>query len=126
MKNKLISLILCTAMALAALTGCGLSGSPATSSGDSEAEASAEEAEAPAAEADASAETAPAADAVTLTMAEVNPLDSTICGAMDLKFKEKVEELSGGSIVIDLQGGGVLESFSFCEKVLTLTLRHGL
>ena len=108
MKNKLISLILCSAMALAALTGCGLSGSPATSSNDSEAEAPAAEEEAPAAEGEASASETPSADAITLTMAEVNPLDGTICGAMDLKFKEKVEELSGGSIVIDLQGGGVL------------------
>ena len=50
----------------------------------------------------------PAVEPITLTMAEVNPLDGTICGAMDLAFKEKVEELSGGQIKIDLQGGGVL------------------
>ena len=48
------------------------------------------------------------AETVTLTMAEVNPVDGTICGAMDMAFKEKVEELSGGQIKIDLQGGGVL------------------
>jgi tripartite ATP-independent transporter DctP family solute receptor len=41
-------------------------------------------------------------------MAEVNPLENTVCGAMDLKFKEEVERLSGGQIKIDLQGGGVL------------------
>ncbi|MDO5441419.1 MAG: TRAP transporter substrate-binding protein [Bacillota bacterium] len=45
---------------------------------------------------------------IVLTMAEVNPLEGTVCGAMDLKFKEKVEELSNGQIQIDLQGGGVL------------------
>lgn len=46
---------------------------------------------------------------VTLTFAEVNPLD-TIVGMTDTAFKEKVEELSGGSIEIDLQASGVLGS----------------
>ena len=45
--------------------------------------------------------------AVTLVMAEVNPLDSII-GQMDSAFKEKVEELSGGSITVDIQASGVL------------------
>ena len=45
-------------------------------------------------------------DPVTLTYAEVNPLDGTIVGEMAKAFKAKVEELSGGSIIIDLQGGG--------------------
>lgn len=46
---------------------------------------------------------------VTLTYAEVNPLD-TIVGMTDQAFKEKVEELSGGAIEIDLQAAGVLGS----------------
>lgn len=46
---------------------------------------------------------------VTLVMAEVNPLD-TIVGKTDNAFKEKVEELSGGSIKVDLQASGVLGS----------------
>jgi tripartite ATP-independent transporter DctP family solute receptor len=46
---------------------------------------------------------------VTLVYAEVNPLD-TIAGKTDTAFKEKVEELSGGSITIDIQAGGVLGS----------------
>lgn len=46
---------------------------------------------------------------VTLTYAEVNPLD-TIVGQTDTAFKEKVEELSGGSIIIDIQASGVLGS----------------
>lgn len=46
---------------------------------------------------------------VTLVYAEVNPLD-TIVGRTDQAFKEKVEELSGGSIKIDLQASGVLGS----------------
>ena len=56
----------------------------------------------------APAEETAAVEPITFVMAEVNPLDGTICGAMDLAFKEKVEELSGGQILIDLQGGGVL------------------
>lgn len=44
---------------------------------------------------------------ITLVMAEVNP-DGTIAAEMDKAFKEKVEELSGGKIKIDLQLGGTL------------------
>lgn len=44
---------------------------------------------------------------ITLVFAEVNPLD-TIVGQTDTAFKEKVEELSGGKIMIDLQASGVL------------------
>ena len=51
-----------------------------------------------------------AEDPVTLTYAEVNPLDGTIVGEMAKAFKAKVEELSGGSVVIDIQAGGVLGS----------------
>lgn len=46
---------------------------------------------------------------VTLVMAEVNPLD-TIVGKTDSTFKDKVEELTGGSVTIDLQASGVLGS----------------
>ena len=44
---------------------------------------------------------------ITLVMAEVNPPE-TIAGRMDFAFKEKVEELSGGKIKIDLQCSGIL------------------
>lgn len=44
---------------------------------------------------------------VTLVMAEVNPAD-TIVGQMDYIFKTKVEELSEGSITIDLHCAGIL------------------
>ena len=65
----------------------------------------------------AAASTAPAGDAaaaasdpkVTLVYAEVNPLD-TIVGQTGTHFKEKVEELSGGSVVVDVQASGVLGS----------------
>ena len=46
---------------------------------------------------------------VTLVYAEVNPLD-TIVGQTASYFKEQVEELSGGSITIDVQAAGVLGS----------------
>lgn len=46
---------------------------------------------------------------VTLVYAEVNPIDSII-GNVATAFKDKVEELSGGSITIDIQAGGVLGS----------------
>ncbi len=46
---------------------------------------------------------------VTLTYAEVNPID-TIVGQTDQKFKEEVERLSNGEITIDIQASGVLGS----------------
>ncbi len=46
-------------------------------------------------------------DAVVLTYAEVNPLDSTD-GGWAKYFKEQVETLTDGSVVIDIQAGGVL------------------
>jgi len=51
----------------------------------------------------------PAEPEITLVYAEVNPLD-TIVGKTDVAFKEKVEELSGGKIKIDIQASGVLGS----------------
>ena len=117
MKKKLISLMLVGAMAFS-MTACGLSKAeePAAETPAAE-EPKAEEpaAEEPAAEEPAAEEAAdseyPAANdpAVTLVMAEVNPLD-TIVGQMDSKFKEEVERLSGGYVTIDLQASGVLGS----------------
>ena len=46
---------------------------------------------------------------VTLVLAEMNSFD-TIAGMVDLKFKEEVEEKSGGKIKIDIQPNGVLGS----------------
>ena len=54
--------------------------------------------------------TAAMADPVTLTYSEVNPLDGTIVGEVAKAFKAKVEELSGGEVLIDIQAGGVLGS----------------
>ena len=44
---------------------------------------------------------------VTLVYAEVNPMDTTV-GQVANAFKQKVEELSGGEVKIDVQAGGVL------------------
>lgn len=113
MKKKLVSLMLVGAMAFS-MTACGLSKAeePAAEAPAAE-EPAAEEpaAEEPAAEEPAADAEYPAANdpAVTLVMAEVNPLD-TIVGQMDSKFKEEVERLSGGSVTIDLQASGVLGS----------------
>ena len=52
--------------------------------------------------------TAAMAEPVTLVYSEVNPLEGTIVGSIAKFFKEKVEELSGGEIIIDIQGSGVL------------------
>ena len=92
--------LLCMALALIMVLGLAACG------GKTEAPA----AQAPAAEAPAADTSNVANDPkVTLVMAEVNPLD-TIVGKTDSFFKEKVEELSGGSITVDLQAAGVLGS----------------
>ncbi len=133
MKKKLLSSIVCSAVVVSMLGGCGLQPNTETATTDTaeetaettETEAAEEATEATEESTEAETETAEATDvatdaeytvneaaaadpAVTLTMAEVNPIDDTICGAMDTKFKEAVEAMSGGSITIDLQGGGVL------------------
>ena len=46
---------------------------------------------------------------VTLVYAEVNPLD-TIVGMTAQYFKEQVETLTNGSVIIDIQASGVLGS----------------
>ena len=46
--------------------------------------------------------------AVTLTYAEVNPIEGTVVGDVALAFKDKLEELSGGAITVDIQASGVM------------------
>ena len=53
---------------------------------------------------------ASADEPITLTYAEVNPLDGTTVGEMAKSFKAKLEELSGGSVLVDIQASGVLGS----------------
>ncbi len=105
MKKKIVSLLLTAGMILG-LSACGLEAAEAPAAPAADTAATTTEAtttEAPA------AETTPAADAITLVYAEVNPLD-TIVGMMATDFKTKVEELSGGQIIIDVQASGVLGS----------------
>ena len=117
MRKRFLGLALSAAM-VASLAGCGLK-SPETATTAAATEAAATEAATTEAAAETTAEaakddtaTADVPDAsgdpaVTLVYAEVNPLD-TIVGQTDTAFKEKVEELSGGSITVDLQASGVL------------------
>ncbi|MBQ4236517.1 MAG: C4-dicarboxylate ABC transporter substrate-binding protein, partial [Treponema sp.] len=58
---------------------------------------------------------------VTLVMAEVNPLE-TIAGQMDQAFKQKVEELSGGKMKIDLHCSGVLGDV---DSVMSMIMNGG-
>lgn len=99
MKKKILSVLLGAGMA-ASLFACGLK-SPTAG----------ETAEDPTTESDDTNEEEQVGEEpeVTLVFAEVNPLD-TIVGQFDSAFKEKVEELSGGTIKIDLQASGVLGS----------------
>ncbi|MBR2765763.1 MAG: TRAP transporter substrate-binding protein [Blautia sp.] len=57
--------------------------------------------------------------AVTLVYAEVNPLDTTVVGQVATHFAERVNELSGGTVTIDVQGGGVLGAEGdFCDNMI--------
>ncbi len=122
MKKRWLSALLCTAMVAGSMAGCGLkspetetTAAPAATEAPAEttaAETEAEKETEAAKETEAEKEAANVPDAsgdpeVTLVYAEVNPLD-TIVGQTDTAFKEKVEELSGGSIKVDLQASGVL------------------
>lgn len=124
MKKRIVSGVLAATM-VASLAACGSSKTAETTAAPATTAAAAEETTAAAEESKEAEETTAAAEeatdgdykvneaaaadpAVTLTMAEVNPLEGTICGQMDTKFKEAVEAISGGSITIDLQASGVL------------------
>ncbi|MEW4413471.1 TRAP transporter substrate-binding protein [Clostridium sp. AN503] len=108
MKKRFVSAALCAAMVAGSLAGCGLKTPETTTAAATEA-AKTEAAKEGETTAEAAAPAESAEAEVTLVMAEVNPLD-TIVGQTDTAFKEKVEELSGGKIKIDLQASGVLGS----------------
>ena len=111
MKKKVLSALLCAAMVVS-MTACGLKAPEAadtTTSQTKDAAAATDATDSAAAtEAGDSTGTEPVGPAVTLVYAEVNPLEGTIVGQTATAFKEKVEELSGGSITIDIQANGVL------------------
>lgn len=99
--------ILCMLLALAMLLSlAACSGSNAGSSGEDAKTGGSDAATSGGAAASGDVSSDPK---VTLVYAEVNPIDSII-GNVATAFKEKVEELSGGSITIDIQAGGVLGS----------------
>ncbi|MFV0503350.1 MAG: TRAP transporter substrate-binding protein [Lachnospirales bacterium] len=56
---------------------------------------------------DTAADGGSSTEPITLVYAEVNPPD-TIVGQTGLKFKEEVEKLTEGSVIIDVQASGVL------------------
>ena len=112
MKKKVLSAMLSAAMVVT-LTACGLQApaeTPQAPADNAVAEApAADDAQAPAeTEGDgAAADTSAVEPEVTLVYAEVNPLD-TIVGQTGTAFAEKVAELSGGTMKIDVQASGVL------------------
>lgn len=95
MNKKILATVL-SALMLVSLSGCGLK-SPAKAPVKEETKKEETKKEG----------TTATSPEVTLVYAEVNPLD-TIVGQMDTAFKQKVEELSGGKIKIDLRASGVL------------------
>ncbi|MBR3574685.1 MAG: TRAP transporter substrate-binding protein [Lachnospiraceae bacterium] len=96
MKKKLLGVLLASSVLLSFI-GCGSGSGAASASGTSSAGGS------------NGGSASSAAEPLVLTYAEVNPED-TIVGQVAADFKSKVEELSGGSIVIDVQYSGVLGS----------------
>lgn len=105
MKKKVLGALL-TATMVASLSACGLKTPEpvATTAAPAATEAAKGDGTTEAAKAPESSE-----PEITLVYAEVNPLD-TIVGQTGTAFKEKVEELSGGKIKIDIQASGVLGS----------------
>lgn len=107
MKQKVLAVLLAAAMT-ASLAACGGGGNkdaqePAQAGSTAENDADAGAGEDAAEDADSAGD----GSEVTLVYAEVNPLE-TIAGQTATAFKEKVEELSDGSITIDIQASGVL------------------
>ena len=105
MKKKILPVLLASAMVLS-LAACGVK-APETPASVST--TNVQQSETPKAEDTGKTETEAPKEVIKLVMAEVNPLD-TIVGMTDQKFKEEVEARSNGTILIDLQAGGVLGS----------------
>ncbi len=99
MSKKIIAILMAVFM-VASISGCALKSPTETATSETTQETTQTETEAE----DVSSE-----PEITLVYAEVNPLD-TIVGQTGTAFKEKVEELSGGKIKIDIQASGVLGS----------------
>ena len=119
MKKKILSVLLGLSLVIS-VTACGLQ-APDTSATDNSTQTESSSSDAGTAAADTStatdnsastdnaAATTAAEPEVVLVYAEVNPLD-TIVGQMATAFADKVAELSGGTMKIDIQASGVLGS----------------
>lgn len=94
---RALTAFLAVATLTGVLTGCGLKAPASAAESTSEAPVSASDA----------GTVTPAQDVVTLVFAEVNPLDS-LDGKIAAFFKQKVEEKTNGSVIIDIQASGVL------------------
>lgn len=109
MKKKMLGLLLSATM-VASLSACGLkTPEPATTAAPAATEATEAPKDGETTAAAAETEAPSVTPEVKLVYAEVNPLE-TIVGQTGTAFKEKVEELSGGKMVIDIQASGVLGS----------------
>ena len=108
MKKKILAVVFVLVM-MVSIAGCGLKSPTETEDTTTDVtEDTVDEATEDITE-EVDEESATAEPEVTLVYAEVNPLD-TIVGQTGTAFKEKVEELSDGTIKIDIQASGVLGS----------------
>ena len=110
MKKKVFTALITAALAFS-MGGCGLQ-TPETPASNTTTDTTAQAETTTPSTTDNVVAEVPATDdmpEITLVYAEVNPLD-TIVGQTGTAFKEKVEELSGGKIKIDIQASGVLGS----------------
>lgn len=107
--KKILSVFLSMAL-LASLAACGTAGQSKNNAGDMNTE-----------DIGTVQQATEETEVITLVYAEVNPLD-TIAGQTAKAFKEKVEELSGGTIIIDVQHSAVLGSE---KEVLESMLENG-
>lgn len=102
-KRKAAALVMSLALA-SALTACGGGQPAATDTTAAKTEAGAAEA---AAETKAKEETAPAADAVTIVLGHFGAPNEPVTAAAET-FKSKVEELSGGTMTVEIHGASEL------------------
>lgn len=105
MSKKILATLLSSLM-LVTVTGCGLQ---TPTQPEKKEEAKVEETKKEETKKEEAKKEETTAPEITLVYAEVNPPD-TIVGQTGTAFKEKVEELSGGKIKIDMQASGVLGS----------------
>ncbi len=107
MKKRRVAALFLAAVMCGGLTACGSGSEAETTAAAAAAETQAAEAPEENSEEAAGEEAAPAGEQVILTWAEVNPIDS-LDGQLAEFFRDKVAELSGNTIAIDIQASGVL------------------